>query len=195
MFGFLKLLRQEGWTARRSWVRSFKRNVSNKAYIRINDAPAPHNADCGDGAFVTVCIAIRRGGPRRPIKATLVQDMDFGSVVATSPTGTVTLYPTGQSPLYSGVVSIGGIVAPAAFSVSGEKFLPFTIILPTAPIVIPGPTGNMVIDGFVSVPPAGANGTFDAQGKATVTIGATMYVTDQLSTGPYNSTFDLVVSY
>lgn len=133
--------------------------------------------------------------PGKPIMAKLIQDMDFGSVVATSPTGTVTLYPSGQSPSYSGVTSIGGIVTPAAFSVLGERLQPFTIILPTAPIVIPGPTGDMVIDNFVSDPPAGANGTFDAQGKATVTVGATMSVTDQLSAGPYNSTFDLTVSY
>jgi hypothetical protein len=131
----------------------------------------------------------------RPIKATLVQDMDFGSIVATAPTGTVILYPSGQNPTYSGVISTGGIVAPAAFEIHGEKYRPFTIILPSAPIIIPGPTGNMMIDGFVSEPPAGANGTFNGQGKATVTVGATLSMTDQLSAGPYNSTFDLVVSY
>ncbi len=131
----------------------------------------------------------------RPIQANLIQDMEFGSIVATSPTGTVTLYPSGQSPLYSGVFSTGGLVAPAEFEIHGEKFLPFTIILPAAPVIIPGPTGSMVIDSFVSDPPAGANGTFDAQGKAFVTVGATMSMTDQLSAGPYNSTFDLVVSY
>lgn len=131
----------------------------------------------------------------RPIQANLLQDMEFGSIVATSPTGTVTLYPTGQSPLYSGVISTGGVVAPAEFEIHGEKYLPFTIILPAAPIIIPGPTGSMVIDSFVSEPPAGANGTFNGQGKAFVTVGATMSMTDQLSAGSYNSTFDLVVTY
>ena len=131
----------------------------------------------------------------RPIQAILLQDMDFGSVVATSPTGTVTLYPTTQNPQYNGVFSTGGIVAPAAFEVRGEKFQPFTIILPVAPVLIPGPTGNMVVGSFVSDPPAGANGTFNAQGKAFVTVGATMSMTDQLSAGPYNSTFDLTVMY
>ena len=131
----------------------------------------------------------------RPIQANLLQDMDFGLIVATTPTGTVTLYASGQSPLYSGVISTGGLVAPAEFEIHGEKFLPFTIILPAAPIIIPGPTGSMVIDSFVSEPPAGANGTFNAQGKAFVTVGATMSMTDQLSAGFYNSTFDLVVMY
>lgn len=121
--------------------------------------------------------------------------MDFGSVVATAPTGTVTLYPSGQNPTYSGVFSIGGIVAPASFEIRGERLTPFTIILPSSPILIPGPNGNMVIDNFVSDPPAGANGTFNAQGKATVTIGATMSMTDQLGAGPYSSTFDLTISY
>lgn len=131
----------------------------------------------------------------KPIRATLVQDMDFGSVVATSATGTVTLYPDGTAPLYSGVIGTGGIVVPATFEIKGEKLQPFTIILPAAPVVIPGPTGNMVIDVFVSVPAEGPNGTFNAQGKATVTVGATMSMTDQLSAGPYNSTFDLTVMY
>lgn len=142
--------------------------------------------------FVQLSGAAAQG---RPIQAILVQDMDFGSVVATSPSGTVTLYPTGQNPSYSGVLSTGGVVAPAAFEVHGEKFQPFLIILPSAPIIIPGPTGDMIIDSFVSDPPAGANGTFNAQGKALVTVGATMRMTDQLSAGPYNSTFDLIVSY
>ncbi len=44
----------------------------------------------------------------RPIQTILLQDMDFGSVVATSPTGTVTLYPTTQNPQYNGVLSTGG---------------------------------------------------------------------------------------
>jgi hypothetical protein len=142
--------------------------------------------------LVPLCGASAQG---RPIQAILLQDMDFGSIVATAPSGTLTLYPTGQNPLYSGIISTGGIVAPASFEIHGEKFQPFTIILPDAPIVIPGPTGDMIIDNFVSEPPAGANGTFNAQGKALITVGATMRMTDQLSAGPYNSTFDLVVSY
>jgi hypothetical protein len=141
---------------------------------------------------VPLCSAAAQG---RPIQAILLQDMDFGSIVSTAPSGTVTLYPTGQNPLYSGVIATGGIVAPASFEIHGEKLQPFTIILPDAPVVIPGPTGNMVIGSFVSDPPAGANGTFNAQGKAFVTVGATMSMTDQLSAGPYNSTFDLVVMY
>jgi len=142
--------------------------------------------------FVPLCSAAAQG---RPIQAILIQDMDFGSIVATSPSGTVTLYPTGQNPSFIGVISTGGSVAPAAFEIHGEKMQPFLIILPSAPIIIPGPTGDMIIDSFVSDPPAGANGTFNAQGKALVTVGATMRMTDQLSAGPYNSTFDLIVSY
>ena len=131
----------------------------------------------------------------KPIRATLVQDMDFGSVVATSATGTVTIHPDGTAPMYSGVIGTGGIVIPAAFEIKGEKLQPFTIILPATPMVIPGPTGNLVIDVFKSVPAEGPNGTFNAQGKATVTVGATMSITDQLSAGPYSSTFDLTVTY
>lgn len=131
----------------------------------------------------------------KPISATLAQDMDFGSVVAITPTGTVTIFPTGAAPLYSGVFSTGGAVLPAQFAIKGDKNQPFTIILPSAPIIIPGPGGNMVIDNFVSVPAEGANGTFNGQGKATVTIGATMTMTDQLTAGPYASTFDLTVMY
>ena len=151
--------------------------------------------------FLTLLILLAIAAPaaaqasNKPIKTKLLQDMEFGSVVATAPTGTVTLYPSGQSPLYSGVIPLGGVVSPAEFQISGEKLQPFTIILPVTPVIIPGPTGNMVIDDFVSEPPAGANGMFNAQGKAIVTVGATMYMTDQLSAGPYNSTFDLIVSY
>lgn len=142
--------------------------------------------------FAVAALAPAHG---KPISATLVQDLDFGSFVVTSPTGTVTIYPSGAGPLYSGVLSTGGAVLPAQFEIKGDKNQPFTIILPSAPIIIPGPTGNMVIDNFFSEPLEGANGTFNGQGKATVTIGATMTVTDQLSAGPYGSTFDLTVMY
>lgn len=146
-------------------------------------------------AFAQVAMASSSVAQGRPISATLVQDMEFGAVVATSSSGSVILYPSTQNPLYNGVISAGGAVFPAEFDIRGEKLQPFTIILPSAPVLIPGPSGSIVIDNFVSIPAEGANGTFDAQGRATVTVGATMYVTDQLSAGPYSSSFDLVVSY
>ena len=132
----------------------------------------------------------------RPISAILLQDMDFGAMVATSPSGTITLYSNGQPPAYNGILATGGVVALAVFEIRGEKFQPFTIILPSAPVLIPGgPAGNMIIDSFESSPAEGPNGTFNGQGKATVTIGATLRMTDKLPAGAYNSTFDLTVSY
>lgn len=131
----------------------------------------------------------------RPIRVILVADMDFGAIVATASTGTVRIDPASTAVDYTGALNTGGAVSPATFEVRGERFQTFNIELPATAISIPAPAGGgfMVIDNFESDPPADSPVTLNAQGKATVTIGATMRITDQLGAGTYASSFDLTV--
>jgi hypothetical protein len=129
----------------------------------------------------------------RPIQVFLLADMDFGAVVATAPSGTMRIDSAGGAIEYNGVLNTGGAISPATFEIHGERFQTFNIELPATAVSIPAPAGGgfMIIDNFESDPPADNPVTLNAQGKATVTVGATMHITDQLSAGAYASSFDL----
>lgn len=120
-------------------------------------------------------------------KTFLLQSMDFGEFVATASSGTVILSSTGSA-TYSGVIATGGAVLTAEFEVRGKKFATFQITLPNQ-IVIPGASGDMIIDNFTSNPTD--SGVFNAQGKAYVSVGATMNMTDLMTSGLYSSSFDI----
>lgn len=132
-----------------------------------------------------------QGRPGRTIQSTLVQSMDFGEFVASASSGTVILSPTGAA-TYSGVFAIGGAVLTAEFEVRGNRLDTFLITLPSQ-IVIPGATGDMIIDNFTSNPADSA--VFNGQGKAYVSVGATMRMTDLMTSGLYSSSFDITFTY
>ena len=140
-----------------------------------------------------LCVTVASNGHAqgRAIKSFLVQSMDFGEFVATASSGTVILSPTGSA-TYSGVLATGGAVLSAEFEIRGERFETFLITLPSQ-IVIPGATGDMLIENFTSNP--AASGVFNAQGKAIVSVGATMNMTNLLSSGLYSSSFDITFTY
>lgn len=127
----------------------------------------------------------------RIIKSFQVQDMDFGEFVAVASSGTIVLSPTGTA-TYNNVLATGGAVLTAEFELRGERFDTFLIDLPSQ-IVIAGATGDMIIDTFTSEPVN--SGVFNGQGKAFITVGATMHMTSQMTAGLYSSSFDITFTY
>ncbi len=127
----------------------------------------------------------------RAIQSVLTQSMDFGEFVASASSGTVILSPTGSA-TYSGVLATGGAVLTAEFEVRGNRLDTFLITLPSQ-IVIPGATGDMIINNFTSNPADSA--VFNGQGKAYVSVGATMRMTDLMTSGLYSSSFDITFTY
>lgn len=129
----------------------------------------------------------------RPIKVTLVQNLDFGIIGATNDTGTVTIQPGGAKLLSAGLLDLGGISAPAIFLIQGEKNRNFSITLPVnATITLPGGPSAVLTD-FQSNP--SITGTLNQQGQATVAVGATMNIVPSLWEGVYTDPFDIIVSY
>lgn len=129
----------------------------------------------------------------RPIKATLVQNLDFGIFGATNVTGQVTVRPDGTKLMSAGIIDLGGIVSPAVFLIQGEKNLNFSITLPlSASIAMSGGTSAVLTD-FQSSP--AITGTLNQQGQATVTVGATLNVDPTLWEGVYSNPFDIIVAY
>jgi hypothetical protein len=129
----------------------------------------------------------------RPIKATLVQNLEFGIIGATNITGTATMRSDGTKLVSSGILDLGGISNPAVFLIQGEKFTTFTISLPaSATITLPGGPSAILTD-FESNP--AISGVLNGQGQATVTVGATMTLTPSLWEGSYGGVFDILVAY
>jgi hypothetical protein len=129
----------------------------------------------------------------RPIKATLVQDLDFGIIGAANVPGTVTIQPGGAKIVSAGILDLGGVSAPALFLIQGEKNRVFTITLPvSATVTLPGGPSAVLID-FQSSP--SITGILNQQGQATVAVGATMNISPTLWEGLYTDPFDIIVAY
>lgn len=135
-------------------------------------------------------IAVAQG---RPIKVTLVQNLDFGIIGVPITTGTATILPDGTKQLSAGILDLGGLPAPAVFLVQGERLTFFSIDLPASgTVTLPGGP-SALLSGFTSS--LGITGQFDSSGKATVSVGATMQVDPGLWEGAYADPFDIVVTY
>jgi hypothetical protein len=129
----------------------------------------------------------------RPLKATLVQNLEFGIIGATNATGTATMRSDGTKLVSAGVLDLGGVSNPAVFLIQGEKFTAFTISLPASAIItLPGGPHAVLTD-FEASPTI--SGVFNAQGQATVTVGATLNLTPTLWEGTYGGAFDILVTY
>lgn len=129
----------------------------------------------------------------RPIKATLVQNLDFGIIGATDITGWVTIQPDGTKTMSAGILDLGGITGPAVFLIQGEKNVNFSITLPvSASVTLPGGPSAVLTD-FQASP--SITGTLNQQGQATVNVGATININPTLWEGVYSDPFDIIVSY
>lgn len=146
--------------------------------------------------IVAIAIALVPGkalSQGRPIKVTLVQNLDFGIIGATNITGTVTIQPGGAKLVSAGILDLGGVSAPAIFLIQGEKNRNFSITLPiNATITLPGGPSAVLTD-FQSSP--ALTGTLNQQGQATVAVGATMNIGASLWEGVYTDPFDIIVAY
>ena len=129
----------------------------------------------------------------RPIKVTLVQNLDFGVIGVPNTTGTATILPNGAKQVSAGILDLGGVSAPAVFLVQGERLTFFSIDLPASgTVTLPGGPAAILSD-FQSSP--AITGQLDNAGKATVTVGATMHLDPGLWEGVYTDPFDIIATY
>jgi hypothetical protein len=129
----------------------------------------------------------------RPIKATLVQNLEFGILGAINVSGTATMRSDGVKILSAGVLNLGGLSQPAVFLIQGEKNRTFSITLPASATIAlaGGPTATLT--DFDSTP--AITGVLDHRGQATVSVGATVTLTPTLWEGAYSGPFDILVAY
>jgi hypothetical protein len=134
--------------------------------------------------------------------------MYFGTIVSGN-AGTVSLSPDGENATTTGNVALKsaqGIISTATFEVNDglgndasapRYFTGFSISLPTSEILLVNEEGNtMRVSNFTSTPSSSGVGAF-TNGKAIITVGATLHVNADQVIGKYTSTspFPVTVNF
>lgn len=130
---------------------------------------------------------------QRPLTIEIVRHLQFGRVGATAG-GQVTVDSATGRRRWSGAVhDLGGPAGPATFIVSGEPGRAFRLILP-ADRLVSGKTGTQAFLGrFESTP--SASGVIGPDGRAVITLGATLELGAAQTADTYAATIALEVRY
>jgi hypothetical protein len=122
-------------------------------------------------------------------------DLDFGSMVAGSSAGLVTVSSSGTRATTGGVSTVGGGFTPASFTVSIQQGNPnYAIQLPVGSTNLNGSAGgSMVVDSFESTP-GGSGHVPPPIGFEVLTVGATLHVGANQVAGIYSGTFNITVT-
>jgi hypothetical protein len=118
----------------------------------------------------------------------------FGNIAAGPTAGTVTIATDGSRSGMGGVTLIeaGNANSAAQFSIIGYPSATFAISLPIS-IDLSNGTSTMAVDNFVS--DLGSASTLDANGEASLNLGATLNVNAGQEPGLYTGSFDVTVAY
>jgi len=125
--------------------------------------------------------------------------LSFGAFVAATG-GTVTVTAGGARSRTGSVILVnqGGVVTAAQFTVTGTGGATFTITLPADGTLFlsDGASGSMALNSFSSSPPATASaGLLSGGGTATISVGATLTVSNAQAPGNYSGSFNVTVNY
>lgn len=124
--------------------------------------------------------------------------MSFGKFSPEIAGGQVVLTPEGARLVEGSVILGGGIAQPGKFIITGQPDATYSIQLPSGPALLINSSNNiMIVDNWVSIPPAGmGTGILDG-GSETVSIGATLTVGsfEDNPVGIYTGTYSLTFAY
>jgi hypothetical protein len=125
--------------------------------------------------------------------------MNFGKFSPETSGGQIVLTPEGLRMAIGDVVLGGGLGQAGRFIINGEPNASYTIQLPTTPALLThnGSNKTMVVDNWVSDPPADSGAGILNNGTETVSIGATLIVgpIDNNPVGVYTGTYNLTFAY
>lgn len=133
------------------------------------------------------------------LTATETSQMNFGRFSPEVNGGQIVLSPTGVRTTQGSVILSGGVAQPGIFTITGAPDATYSIQLPDGPayLVHQGSNKTMVVNEWVSDPPAG-NGTGTLSGgQEIVSIGGTLVVgsIEDNPVGMYTGTFSLTFAY
>lgn len=139
----------------------------------------------------------------RPLSFFKVDDLDFGSIIASGTAGTVRLYPDGSRTATGGATLAGNGGSPARFAGLGSPGRQVNIALGANQIFITGPGAPMRVRNFEigSTPTAILSTTptrftiSSALGNYNFPVGATLDVGANQTPGDYSGTFTITLNY
>ena len=132
----------------------------------------------------------------QPLEIVKTADLAFGNIASGTSEGTVVIATDGARTSTGGVTLIeaGNVSNAASFDVNGLADASFTIEVPASIVIeTEGGAEQMTVDNFVSS--LGADSVLDANGEATLQVGATLNVSAQQAAGLYSGSFDVILAY
>ncbi|MFY7707422.1 MAG: DUF4402 domain-containing protein [Flavobacteriales bacterium] len=132
----------------------------------------------------------------QPLEIVKTADLAFGNIASGTSEGTVVIATDGARTSTGGVTLIeaGNVSNAASFDVNGLADASFTIEVPASIVIeTAGGADQMTVDNFVSS--LGADSVLDANGEASLNVGATLNVSAQQAAGLYSGSFDVIVAY
>ena len=132
----------------------------------------------------------------QPLEIVKTADLAFGNIASGTSEGTVVIATDGARTSTGGVTLIeaGNVSNAASFDVNGLADASFTIEVPASIVIeTEGGAEQMTVDNFVSS--LGADSVLNANGEATLQVGATLNVSAQQAAGLYSGSFDVIVAY
>ncbi len=141
---------------------------------------------------VIAALPVSDVGAQQAISISKTGDLKFGSVVPDPfGSGKVTITLAG-SRTCDAILLCFGTFSDGRFSVSGEPNLVYVTTMPGKILITDGVV-TMEVDGFVDS--ISGQGTLDANGNDTFTVGAFLLVEQNQPEGFYTGTFTVIVNY
>ena len=128
------------------------------------------------------------------ISITNTAALNFGDFLVPGAAGTAVVDPAGVRT--TGLVTAGGTVGAAAFTVSGAGLKTFDVAFGTASINILSGANSMTVDNFTaSCDPCTFGGSAATLTTLPLTVGGTLNVAASQPIGAYTGTFTVIVTY
>jgi hypothetical protein len=127
------------------------------------------------------------------------EQLNFGRFSPETNGGNIVISPDGIRSAQGSVILASGLHNPGRFLVTGAPNATFTIQLPDGPAVLThhGSDRTMLVEGWMSDPPSGAEASTLPDGSRLISIGAILSVgpVDENPVGIYTGSFQLTFSY
>lgn len=134
-----------------------------------------------------------------PVTAVETELLNFGRIVPEAAGGTVRITPQGERTATGSITLMDDHYSPGRFTIAGMPNSLVSIVLPQTPqrLVLSNGLSEVTVDDFTSSVPVGGQVVRQSDGKAEISIGATLYIANGLNSpaGYYTGTYKVVFLY
>lgn len=134
-----------------------------------------------------------------PVSAVETDLLNFGRIVVEAGGGTIQISSSGERVATGNVLFADDLFSTGKFQLSGLPESLVSMVLPQLPRKLYMSSGNqtLTVDKFTSDVPVGGQVARQSDGKAEISIGATLYIGNNLSNpaGFYSGSYEVVFTY